>query len=69
MQSFVTLVNEQQLNKLEQRQVFESIKSDYELLIRNYDEAKKYEHNMNLSFGNELDMDVWVLFFILIKNL
>ena len=56
MQTFLTLVNEQQLNKLEQRQVFDSIKLDYEVLIKNFNEARKLEDNM--SFDNELEVDV-----------
>lgn len=58
MQAFVTLVNENQLDKNEQRQVFENIRSDYEMLMKNYEEAKKTENNMNISFGNDLDMDL-----------
>ncbi len=58
MQAFVTLVNENQLDKSEQRQVFENIRSDYEILLKNYEEAKKNENNMNITFGNDLDMDL-----------
>ncbi len=58
MQAFVTLVNENQLDKDEKRQVFENIRSDYEMLLKNYEEAKKHENDMNISFGNDLDMDL-----------
>lgn len=56
MQSFVTLMKEKQLNKVEQVQVFDSIKSDYENLLKNYDEAK--QNDVTGMLPNELDMDI-----------
>lgn len=56
MQSFLTLVNENQLSKTEQRQVYDSIKNDYENLLKNYEEVKKNDSNGLLP--EELDMDV-----------
>jgi hypothetical protein len=56
MSSFLTLMNENQLNKLEQRQVYGGIKSDYENLIRNYEQVKRNEQASGLQ--NELDNDV-----------
>jgi hypothetical protein len=56
MQSFITLINEKQLNKSEQRQVYDSIKVDYENLLKNYQEAKK--NDVSGMLPNELDMDM-----------
>ena len=56
MQSFVTLINEKQLNQLEQKQVFDSIKTDYENLLKNYQEVKKTD--LSGIMPNELDMDM-----------
>ena len=56
MQSFVTLMKEKQLNKVEQVQVFDSIKYDYENLLRNYNEAK--QNDLTGVLPNELDMDI-----------
>ena len=56
MQSFVTLMKEKQLNKEEQVQVFDSIKTDYESLLRNYEQAKLNDPDGILP--NELDMDM-----------
>jgi hypothetical protein len=56
MQSFVTLINEKQLNQLEKKQVFESIKTDYENLLKNYQEVKKTD--LSGIMPNELDMDM-----------
>ena len=56
MQSFITLMNENQLNRGEQRQVYDSIKSDYESLIKNYQQVKKNDSTGMLP--NELDMDM-----------
>lgn len=49
-------MKEKQLNKVEQVQVFDSIKSDYENLLKNYDEAKQNDQTGMLP--NELDMDI-----------
>ena len=56
MQSFVTLMKEKQLNKVEQIQVFDSIKNDYENLLKNYEEAR--ENDQTGMLPNELDMDM-----------
>lgn len=56
MQSFVTLINEKQLNQIEQKQVFESIKNDYSNLLKNYQEIKR--NDMSGVLPNELDMDM-----------
>ena len=57
MQSFITLMDEKQLSVTEQRQVYDSIKKDYENLINNYKEAKK--HDPNGFLPNELDLDMY----------
>lgn len=56
MQSFVTLMKEKQLNKVEQIQVFDSIKNDYENLLKNYEEAR--DNDQTGMLPNELDMDM-----------
>ncbi len=56
MQSFITLMNENQLNKGEQKQVYDSIRADYESLIKNYQHVKKNDTSGFLP--NELDMDM-----------
>ena len=55
MQSFITLLDENQLTKDEQKQVFESIKNDYENLAKNYEDAK--QNDANDLMRNDLDMD------------
>ena len=57
MQSFITLMNENQLNKGEQRQVYDSIRVDYENLIKNYQQVKLNDSSGMLP--NELDMDMY----------
>lgn len=59
MQSFITLIDEKQLNKVEQRQVYDNIKSDYENLLKNYEEAKRNDANGILP--GELDMDMYAI--------
>ena len=59
MQSFITLMDEKQLSVAEQRQVYDSIKKDYETLLKTYSEAKKNDPNGYLP--NELDLDMYVL--------
>ena len=49
-------MKEKQLNKEEQVQVFDSIKTDYESLLRNYEQAKLNDPDGILP--NELDMDM-----------
>ena len=56
MQSFVTLINEKQLNQLEQKQVFDSIKMDYEMILKNYQQVKN--NDLTGLLPNELDMDI-----------
>lgn len=56
MQSFVTLVNENQLNKSEQRQVFDSIQSDYQIIIQNFDLLKAT--NSDNLVQQQIEMDV-----------
>lgn len=56
MQSFVTLMKEKQLNKVEQIKVFDSIKTDYESLLKNYEVAKINDPTGVLP--NQLDMDM-----------
>ena len=56
MQSFVTLMKEKQLNKVEQIKVYDSIKNDYENLLKNYEVAKTNDPTGLLP--NELDMDM-----------
>ena len=56
MQSFVTLINEKQLNQLEQKQVFDSIKMDYEVILKNYQQVKS--NDLTGLLPNELDMDI-----------
>ena len=56
MQSFITLMNENQLNRGEQKQVYDSIRADYESLIKNYQHVKKNDSSGLLP--NELDMDM-----------
>lgn len=56
MHSFLTLINENQLSKTEQHQVYDSIRNDYKNVIRNYQEVKKNDSHGILP--NELDMDM-----------
>ena len=56
MQSFITLMDEKQLSVVEQRQVYDSIKNDYETLLKTYSQAKKNDPNGFLP--NELDLDM-----------
>lgn len=56
MQSFVTLVNENQLNKSEQRQVFDSIQNDYQIIIQNFDLLKT--SNSESLIQQQIEMDV-----------
>jgi hypothetical protein len=56
MQSFVTLINEKQLNQMEQKQVFDSIKMDYEMILKNYQQVKN--NDLTGLLPNELDMDI-----------
>ncbi|CAF0721952.1 unnamed protein product [Brachionus calyciflorus] len=56
MQSFMTLVNEKQLNKFEQRQVYESIQNDYKTLIHNYNDVKAV--NTDALKQEQIEMDV-----------
>ena len=49
-------MDEQQLNVSEQRQVYDNIRSDYENLLKSYEEAKQNDASGILP--NELDMDV-----------
>lgn len=56
MQSFVTLINEKQLTQVEQKQVFDSIRTDYENLLKNYQEVKRNDTSGILP--SELDMDM-----------
>ncbi len=60
MQSFITLMNEKQLSIVEQRQVYDSIKKDYEDLISAYEDAKELQSG---SLPNEIDLDMWVVWF------
>lgn len=62
MQSFITLVNENQLNKFEQRQVYDSIRNDYQILIQNYNQIKN--SNSDNLVQEQIEMDVYVLFII-----
>jgi hypothetical protein len=56
MHSFITLINEKQLNKYEQRQAFDGIRNDYEHLIRNYEQIRNDDTSVDLP--EELNMDV-----------
>lgn len=56
MQSFITLMDEKQLSVPEQRQIYDTIKQDYEMLVKNYKDAKKNDPNGFLP--NELDIDM-----------
>lgn len=56
MHSFITLMDEQQLNPSEQRQVYDNIKVDYENLLKNYQQAKLKDKSDLMP--RELDMDV-----------
>lgn len=56
MQSFVTLVNENQLNKSEQKQVFDSIQNDYQVLVQNFDQVKTSDSHSLVQ--QQIEMDV-----------
>lgn len=49
-------MDEKQLSVAEQRQVYDSIKQDYENLLKTYSDAKKKDPNGFLP--NELDLDM-----------
>jgi hypothetical protein len=51
-------MDEKQLSVAEQRQVYDSIKNDYENLLKTYAHAKKNDPNGFLP--NELDLDMYV---------
>lgn len=55
MQSFLTLMNENQLSLAEQRQVYENIKQDYNKLLRNIEEKR------NSINPNDIDLDGFVV--------
>jgi hypothetical protein len=48
-------MNEKQLSIVEQRQVYDSIKKDYEDLISAYEDAKELQSG---SLPNEIDLDM-----------
>lgn len=58
MYSFLTLMNENQLNKDEQKQVYKSIRAEYKNLLKNYDEVKRNDSSGVIQ--DELEMDMWV---------
>ena len=51
-------MDEKQLSVVEQRQVYDSIKNDYETLLKTYSNAKQNDPNGFLP--NELDLDMYV---------
>lgn len=57
MYSFMTLINENQLSKNEQNQVYKNIKDDYKNLLKNYDEVKRYDERDG-DFQDEIEMDM-----------
>ena len=64
MNSFITLMNENQLNKDEQKQVYKSIRAEYKNLLKNYDEVKRNDDSSGV-IHDELDMDMYVFFFFI----
>lgn len=41
MKTFLTLMDENQLNLAEQKQVYENIRQDYERLLKDFDQKKR----------------------------
>ncbi len=58
MHSFITLMNEDQLSIPEQRQVYVSIKQDYERLLKDYSVTKQQKGDTSITQPNNLDLDV-----------
>lgn len=56
MYSFITLMNENQLNKSEQKQVYNNIRNEYKNLLKNYDEVKRNDSSGVIQDELELDM-------------
>lgn len=63
MYSFITLMNENQLNKDEQKQVYKSIRAEYKNLLKNYDEVKRNDSSGVIQ--DELDMDMYVFLYLM----
>jgi hypothetical protein len=63
MQSFMTLMNENQLSRVEQKQVYQSIKSDFKSLLKNHDQIKMSEQPLNeeIVTNNNIEMDMLVV--------
>jgi hypothetical protein len=57
MTTFITLINENQLNPSEKNQVLTSIKNEYENMLDNFNEVRRNENSVDFVI-NEMDINV-----------